>query len=90
MPLYLHEGSYMYRQNDAILREQLGSFLSYFNVNMIGGKSWNVWYRLMCQRVIQRTVMEHYQVHTACMLLVVFHHSLYVLGSVPSQPVCTW
>jgi hypothetical protein len=46
MFLYLHEGSYMFRQNNAILGEQLGSFLSYFNVNMVGGKSWNVWYRI--------------------------------------------
>jgi hypothetical protein len=39
MLLYLHDGSYMFRQNNAILREQLGSFLSYFNVNMVGSKS---------------------------------------------------
>jgi hypothetical protein len=37
--LYLHNGSYMFRQNNAILREQLGSFLSYFNANMVEGKS---------------------------------------------------
>jgi hypothetical protein len=65
MVLYLRDGSYMFRQNNAILREQLGFFLSYFNVNMVGGKSWNVWYKHMCQRVMQRTMMEHYQVHTA-------------------------
>jgi hypothetical protein len=47
MLLYLHDGSYMFRQNNVILREQLGSFLSYFNVNTVGGKSWNVWYRPM-------------------------------------------
>jgi hypothetical protein len=64
MLLYLHDGSYMLWQNNAILREQLGSFLSYLNVNMVGGKSWNVWYMPMCQRIMQRTVMEHYQVHT--------------------------
>jgi hypothetical protein len=64
MLLYLHDGSYMFRQNSAILREQLGSFLSYFNVKMVGGKSWNVWYRPMCQRVVQRTVMELYRVRT--------------------------
>jgi hypothetical protein len=29
----------MFRQNNAILREQLGSFLSYFNVSVVGGKS---------------------------------------------------
>jgi hypothetical protein len=39
MLLYLHEGSYMFRQDNAYLREQLGSFLSYFNFSMIGGKS---------------------------------------------------
>jgi hypothetical protein len=55
----------MFRQNNAIFKKQLGYFLSYFNVNMVGGKSWNVWYRPMYQRVMQRTVIEHYQVHTA-------------------------
>jgi hypothetical protein len=39
MLMYLHDGSYMFRQNSAILREQLGSFLSDFKVNMLGGKS---------------------------------------------------
>jgi hypothetical protein len=47
MLLYLYDGSYMFRQNNSILREQLGFFQSYFNVNMVGGKSWNVWYRPM-------------------------------------------
>jgi hypothetical protein len=65
MLLYLHDGSYMFRQNNAILREQLGYFLSYFNINMAGGKSWNVRYRPTCQRVRQRNVMEHCQMHTA-------------------------
>jgi hypothetical protein len=37
--MYLHDISYTFRQNNAILREQLGSFLSYFNVNTVGGKS---------------------------------------------------
>jgi hypothetical protein len=37
MLLYLHDGCYMVLQNIAILTEQLGSFLSYFNVNMVGG-----------------------------------------------------
>jgi hypothetical protein len=62
MLLYLHEGCYMFRQNNAILREQLGAFLSYFNVNMVGGESWNIWYtsRSICQRVMQLTVMERY------------------------------
>jgi hypothetical protein len=49
--LYLHEGFYMFRQIDAILKEQLGSILSYFNVNMLGCKSWNLWFRPTCQRV---------------------------------------
>jgi hypothetical protein len=31
MLLYLNDGSYIFRQNNAILREQLGSFLSDFN-----------------------------------------------------------
>jgi hypothetical protein len=35
MLLSLHDGSYMFRQNNAILREQLGSFLSYFSVSMV-------------------------------------------------------
>jgi hypothetical protein len=39
MLLYLHDGSYMFQQNNAILRARLGSFLSYFNVSMVGGKS---------------------------------------------------
>jgi hypothetical protein len=43
----------MFRQNNAILREQLDSFLSYFNVNMVGSKSRDDWYRSMCQRVMQ-------------------------------------
>jgi hypothetical protein len=38
MLLYLHDGSYMFRQNNTILKEQLGFFLSYFTVNMVGGK----------------------------------------------------
>jgi hypothetical protein len=41
MLLCLHDGSYMFHQNNAVVREQLGSFPSYFSVNMIGGKSWN-------------------------------------------------
>jgi hypothetical protein len=56
MFLYLHSRSYMFPQNNAILREQLGSFLSYFNVNMVGGKLWNVWYTPNWQRVMQRNV----------------------------------
>jgi hypothetical protein len=63
MLLYLHDGSYMFRQYSAILRAQLGSFMSYFNVDMVGGKSWNLRYRPMCPRVMQRTVMEHQLVH---------------------------
>jgi hypothetical protein len=70
MLLYLHDGSYMFRQNTAILRVQLGSFLCYFDVNMVGAKSWNVWYRPTCQRVMQQTVVEHYQVHISAYLTV--------------------
>jgi hypothetical protein len=47
MLLYIHDGCYMFRQNNAILREQLGSFLSYFNVSMLGGKS-------KCNKIIQK------------------------------------
>jgi hypothetical protein len=49
MLLYLHDGSCIFHQTNAILSEQLGSFVNYFNVNMVGGKSWNVQYRPMCQ-----------------------------------------
>jgi hypothetical protein len=31
-------GSYMFRQNNAILKEQLCSFQRHFNVNMVGDK----------------------------------------------------
>jgi hypothetical protein len=65
MLLYSHDGSYMFWQNNAILMEQLGSFLSYFNVNMVGDKSWKVWCRPMCQRAMQWTAMAHYQLHTS-------------------------
>jgi hypothetical protein len=34
-----YDGSYMFRQNDAILRKHLCSFLSHFNVNMVRDKS---------------------------------------------------
>jgi hypothetical protein len=44
---YLSDGSYMFRQNNAIIREQVGSFLSYFNISMVGGKSWNILCRPM-------------------------------------------
>jgi predicted nucleic acid-binding Zn finger protein len=47
MLLYLRDGPYMFRENNAILREQLGSFLSYFNVIMLGGKS-------ECNKIIQK------------------------------------
>jgi hypothetical protein len=60
MLLYLHDGSNMFRQN-AIFREELSSFLSYFNVNMVGGKLWTVWCRPMCQRVIQLKLSRTYQ-----------------------------
>jgi hypothetical protein len=39
MLFYLHDGSYMFVQNNVILKEQLGFFLSYFNVSMVCGKS---------------------------------------------------
>jgi hypothetical protein len=73
MLLYLHYGFYMFRQNNAFLREQLGSFLSYFNVSMLGGKSRSTWYRPMCQFVLKRTVMDHYQVHTRNTALCIAH-----------------
>jgi hypothetical protein len=34
-----YDGSYMFRQNNAILREQLCFFLSHFNVNTVRDKS---------------------------------------------------
>jgi hypothetical protein len=34
-----YNGSYMFRQNNAILREQLYFFLSHFNIIMVGDKS---------------------------------------------------
>jgi hypothetical protein len=34
-----YDGSYMFWQNSAILREQLCSFLSHFKVNTVGDKS---------------------------------------------------
>jgi hypothetical protein len=58
----------MFQQNNVILMVQLGSFLSYFNVNIVGGKSWNILYRPMSQQVMQRTVVEHYQVHISAYL----------------------
>jgi hypothetical protein len=33
-----YDVSYMFRQNNAILRKQLCSFLTHFNVNMVGDK----------------------------------------------------
>jgi hypothetical protein len=33
----------MFRQNNAILRERLYTFLSHFSVNMIGDKSQDLW-----------------------------------------------
>jgi hypothetical protein len=37
----------MFRQNNAMLKEQLYSFLSPFNVNMVGDKSVNVFYTVI-------------------------------------------
>jgi hypothetical protein len=34
-----YDGSYMFRQNNAILRKRLCSFLSHFSVNIVGDKS---------------------------------------------------
>jgi hypothetical protein len=34
-----YDGSYMFRRNNVILREQLCFFLSHFNVNMVGDNS---------------------------------------------------
>jgi hypothetical protein len=43
--------------------------LSYFNFKiLVGDKSWNVWYKPMYRRSMQRTVMVHYH-------LVVYHHT---------------
>jgi hypothetical protein len=60
---FLNDGSYMFRQNIASLREQQGSFLSYFNVNMVVGKSWNVLgFVLACRAANSNGTL---QVHTA-------------------------
>jgi hypothetical protein len=40
--LYLHNGSYMFWQNNAILREQLGSFPSCFIVNTVCITHWHI------------------------------------------------
>jgi uncharacterized membrane protein len=37
--LFFYDGSYMFRQNNVILRERLFSFLSHFSVNTVGVKS---------------------------------------------------
>jgi hypothetical protein len=37
--IFFYNGSYMFRQNNAILRERLFSFLSHFSVNTVGDKS---------------------------------------------------
>jgi hypothetical protein len=58
-----------------IIRERLGSFLSYFNVSMVGGKSWNVWCKSMCRCFMQRIVVEHYQCIQRYMQLIFLHRS---------------
>jgi hypothetical protein len=37
--LFFYNGSYIFRQNNAILRERLFSSLSHFSVNMVGDRS---------------------------------------------------
>jgi hypothetical protein len=37
--IFFYNGSYMFRQNNAILRERLFSFLSHLSVNTVGDKS---------------------------------------------------
>jgi hypothetical protein len=37
-----YDGSYMFRQNNVVIREQLCSFLSHFSVNTVGDKSYDV------------------------------------------------
>jgi hypothetical protein len=39
---FFYDGSYMFRQNNAILRERICSFLSHFSVNMVGYKSYDI------------------------------------------------
>jgi hypothetical protein len=39
---FFYYGSYMFRQNNAILRELLFSFLSHFSVNTVGDKSQDI------------------------------------------------
>jgi hypothetical protein len=41
-----YDGSYVFRQNNAILRERLCSFLSHFSVSMVGDKSQDIWRNL--------------------------------------------
>jgi hypothetical protein len=65
-----YNGPYMFRQNIAVLGEQLCSFLSHFNINMVGdrqviGRMTETTYR----RASWRTEKVHYQVHTVSSLL---------------------
>jgi hypothetical protein len=39
---FFYDGSYMFRQNNAIIRERLCFFLSHFSVNMVGDKSQDI------------------------------------------------
>jgi hypothetical protein len=53
----------MFRQDSAIFREQLGSF--WLTSTSVGGREvMEQMVEPMYRRVMQRTVMEHYQVHT--------------------------
>jgi hypothetical protein len=76
---FFYDGSYMFRQNNAILRERLCSFLSQFRVNMVGDKSQDIW------RNVHTGVLycELSRYTTKGMHLVV-----YLLCSLYSTPVC--
>jgi hypothetical protein len=57
-----YDGSYMFRQNNAILREQLCSFLTHLNVSMVGCNSD---YRVMHKSFNPLTPKGHYSGRTA-------------------------
>jgi hypothetical protein len=57
----LYTGSYMFRQQAAIIRELLKSFWVTWNTNRMGGISYNVWLRGLCAGVSWfRQEQRHY------------------------------
>jgi hypothetical protein len=69
MLVYLHNGSYMFWHNNAILLAQLGSFPSYFNINM--------------EHMLLAYVLACYAAN--CDGTLPSSYSLYALGSILSQ-----